>query len=609
MIQITNLSKSYGTRKLLENITFSLGARERVGLVGRNGSGKSTLLKIIQGDERVNSGEVVIPKNYKLGILEQHISFSQKTLLEECTQILKNEEAFHFYKAEKILIGLGFSTNDFQRPPCDFSSGYQLRINLCKALLKEPNLLLLDEPTNYLDILSLRWLKRFLQAFPGEIITITHDRDFMDSITTHTMGICRKSLKKFKGGTEIYYAKIKEEEDIYEKTRANQEKKKKEMMENIEKFRAKARRAGQAQSKLKMLNRMKSFEHLEKEDILDFSFCYRECPGKVLLEVENLSFGFGKKHLFETLQFFVGKKDKIGIIGQNGAGKSTLLNVLSGALKAKTGSIKCHSKAHVAHFGQTNIQKLHPHNTIIQEIQASNEDLTTTKIRSIAGTMMFPGDDGEKKIQVLSGGERARVMLGKILSTPSNVLLLDEPTNHLDMESVEVLKHGILHFPGACLLVTHSEYLLKEICNRLIIFREGGAESFHGNYDDFLRKIGWEMPHRDSQRHTVKKLLKKDYKKRRSEIIKKRGQHCTPLKREIESCEKQIFSLEELLKEKNNLLFKKEENSARKGISQEIGDTHIKIEQYFQKLEALTERHDALLCGFENELNELESSS
>ncbi len=606
MIQISNLSKVYGAKTLLKDVSFSLTEGERVGLVGRNGSGKSTLLKIIQGDERIDSGEVIIPKNYKLGTLSQHSSFSQKTLLKECTYFLEDDEFFHSYKAEKILLGLGLSSNDFEKNPCDFSSGYQLKINLCKALLKEPNLLLLDEPTNYLDILSVRWLKQFLRNFPGEIIIITHDRDFMDSITTHTMGICRKTLKKIKGATKNYYAKIREEEDLHEKTRANQEKKKKEMMGYIEKFRSKARRAGQVQSKLKMLDRMKNMELLEKEDILDFSFHYKECPGKVLLEVNGLRLGFGEKNLFENLQFFVGKEDKIGIVGKNGAGKSTLLNVLSGELRPHGGNIKGHPKVHSAHFGETNIQKLYPQNTIIQEIQASNQALTTTKIRSIAGTMMFPGDDGEKQIQVLSGGEKARVMLAKILSTPCNLLLLDEPTNHLDMESVEALKNEILHFSGACLLVTHNEYLLREICNRLIIFREGNAEFFHGSYDDFLQKIGWEVTKVDSSKYRNKKSSKKDYKRKRSEIIKKRGQHCTPLKREIEFFEKKIFSLEDLLREKNNILLMEEESSTKKALFQEIGKIHIQIEQYFQKLEFLTDKHDKLWCEFEKKLKALD---
>jgi len=225
MIQVQNLSKQFSGQILFENISFNMQPGERIGLVGRNGSGKSTLFKMILGELGPDSGEVVIPKNYSLGKLEQHISFSEKTVLEECTQVLKEDEKFDFYKAEKILTGLGFSEEDYHKDPRSFSGGYQIRINLCKSLLTKPNLLLLDEPTNYLDILSLRWLRRFLITFEGEVIIITHDRSFMDSVTTHTMGIYRQGLKKIKGNTSKFYEQLEQEDEIYQKTKENHDRK------------------------------------------------------------------------------------------------------------------------------------------------------------------------------------------------------------------------------------------------------------------------------------------------------------------------------------------------------------------------------------------------
>ena len=604
MIQITDLSKNFGAKRLFSGVTLSLGQRERVGIVGRNGSGKSTLFKIILGQEGADSGEVITPRGYKIEGLSQHISFTKKTLLEECTQMLRDDEQFDFYKAERILTGLGFSDQDFDLDPWSFSGGYQVRINLCKSLLNNPDLLLLDEPTNYLDIVSLRWLKGFLRSFPGEMMIITHDRNFMDGVTTHTAGILRGTCKKIRGGTDKYYAKIQEEDDLYEKTRVNQEKKKKDMMVNIERFRSKARRAGQAQSKLKQIEKMETLEKVEEEGTFDFSFRYKQCPAKTLAEIEGLSFGYDDEPLFSGLKFFINKNDRIGIIGKNGKGKSTLLNVLSGELKQKSGHIRLHPAVRVGHFGQTNVDRLHGNNTVVQEIQEINEYLTLTEVGKIAGTMMFPGDDGKKKIKVLSGGERARVMLGKILAKPCNLLFLDEPTNHLDMESVESLKEEIKRFPGACLLVTHNERLLKELCNRLIVFRRKGAECFHGGYDDFLTKIGWEEDGGPIEAPKPK-MSRKNHQKKRSGIIKERSRRCAPLEEKIRQQESAIALLEKELEVKSAQLAQRAPGVSLGTLSKEVGQIHKDIESHFAQLEKTTEEYDALKGEFERKLAEL----
>ena len=607
MIQVRNLSKSFTAKSLLYDVSFFLGERERVGLVGRNGSGKSTLFRMILGEEAPDSGEIIFPKGYKIGSLSQHICFTKNTLLDECTQLLKGEEQFDFYKAEKILTGLGFSEEDFNLNPKSFSGGQQLRINLCKSLLNNPNLLLLDEPTNYLDIVSIRWLKAFLKTFPGEVMIITHDRDFMDTVTTHTAGIQRGGLRKIRGSTEKYYAKAREEENIHEKTRKNQEKKKEDMMKNINRFRTKASRASQAQSKLKQLEKLNILEKLTDEHSLDFFFRYRECPAKILLEAEGLSFAYDKEPLFQDLKFSINKTDRVGIIGKNGKGKSTLLNVLSGELEQKTGGVKCHPNVRIGHFGQTNVDRLYMKNTVIQEIQESNEGLSFTEVRKIAGTMLFSGDDGKKEIKVLSGGERARVMLGKILATPCNLLLLDEPTNHLDMESVESLMEEIKKFSGACLMVTHNELLLREICNRLIIFHRNGAEFFYGGYDDFLNKIGWdEESNIDSNISPKQKISRKDHKRMRSEIIKERGRECTPLQDKIKELEKLIGNLEKDLEKKNREIVDSDSSGHLEELSREISKIHKDIESHFLTLEKLTERYDNRWSYFTKNLSDFD---
>ena len=610
MIQITNLSKSFIAKSLFRDVSLSLGERERIGLVGRNGSGKSTLFKIILGEESPDTGEIVFPKGYRVGSLSQHIYFTKKTLLDECTQFLTGDESFDFYKAEKNLTGLGFSEGDFDLDPRSFSGGQQLRINLCKSLLNNPNLLLLDEPTNYLDIVSLRWLKVFLKAFPGEVMIITHDRDFMDAVTTHTAGIQWGGLRKIKGGTKKYYTKMKEEGDVHEKTRTNQVKKKKDMMKSIDKFRTKASRASQAQSKLKQLDKVNILEKITGEYSLDFSFRYRECPAKIIFEVEGLSFAYDDEPLFRDLKFSINKADRVGIIGKNGKGKSTLLNVLSGDLKQKSGSIKFHPNIKIGHFGQTNVDRLYMHNTVIQEIQESNENLSFTEIRKIAGTMLFSRDDGKKEIKVLSGGERARVMLGKILATPCNLLLLDEPTNHLDMESVESLMEEIKKFRGACLMVTHNELLLKEICNRLIIFHRDGAEFFYGGYEEFLEKIGWaEEDSFNSLKKSKEKISKKNHRKKRSDIIKERGKECSPLQERIKRQEKLIGGLEKELAKKNIEIVDVKSSELIVTLSREISKIHKDIESHFLILEELTDRYDKRWDYFQKRLNELDNGT
>jgi len=495
MIQLNDISKHFGLQILFDNLGLLIGKRERIGFVGRNGSGKSTLFKIILGQLEADSGEIVIPKGYKIGALDQHINFTKDTVLEECCQALSEEEQYDWWKAERILFGLGFSEQDLDKHPNSFSGGYQVRINLTKALVQNPNLLLLDEPTNYLDIVSLRWLRGFLKEFKGEVLLITHDRDFMDSVSTHTIGLSRKRLSKYKGNTRKFYEQLAISDEIYEETRVAQERKKKELQGFVDRFGAKASKATQAQSRAKQIEKMGTMEKLDTENILGFKFHYKECPGKIILSACDLSFSYSGKEeddLFKNLSINVGRKDRIGIIGKNGKGKSTLLNVIAGELEARTGDITNHPSLSMGHFGQTNIARLKQDNTIITEISESNYELGEGQVRKICGTMMFLDDLAKKKVSVLSGGEKSRVMLGKILAKKSNLLLLDEPTNHLDMESIETLSKEIIRFEGAVILVTHSELLLRASVNKLIIFHEGRADFFDGTYDEFLEKIGWE---------------------------------------------------------------------------------------------------------------------
>ena len=610
MIQLTNISKSFGVQTLFKDLNLKVTPNQKIGFIGRNGSGKSTLFKIILKEEEFDEGEYSIPKNYKIGSLKQHLVFTEKTVREECALVLSQEEQYNFYKVEKLLFGLGFSMEDLDKDPMSFSGGYQIRINLVKLLAEEPNMLLLDEPTNYLDILSLRWLKKFIREFKGEVILITHDREFMDSVSTHTMGIQRKGVLIQEGNSKKYLDSLALSDETYEKTRQNQEKKKKELQEFVARNKARASTAALAQSKQKALEKMEDMESLEDEANLSFSFNYHDSPAKTAIHAENLGFGYtADNKLFKDISFTLEMGKTLAIIGKNGKGKSTLLNYIAGELEEQEGTLTMHPSSQMAHFGQTNIERLNVKNSISVEINTAVKNMNISKIRNICGTMMFSGDSADKKIEVLSGGEKSRVMLGKIIATPANLLLLDEPTNHLDMQSIDALCDAIERFEGSTIMVTHSEMLLRRLADALIIFHKGGAEYFDGTYDDFLEKIGWE-----EEAGAVKKKKKKttmsykESKKLKASLIKERNQEASPFKKEVTLCEEEITKLEALLAIENEKLLEasnQNNNSQVVEFSQSAAKLQTQIDDFFIRLEIASESLDEIMDRFAEKLDEL----
>ncbi|MCT4640945.1 MAG: ABC-F family ATP-binding cassette domain-containing protein [Bacteriovoracaceae bacterium] len=607
MIQVNNLAKEFAGRLLFRDLSFNISKGQKVGLVGRNGCGKSTLLKIILGMESSDEGKIVFPKDYSIGYLEQHLKFTHESVESECMSVLSKEEAFDTFKAHKVLSGLGFLEEDFSKSPKSFSGGYQIRINLAKLLLKSPDMLLLDEPTNYLDIMSLRWFASFLRKYPGEIILITHNKNFMDEVCDHTMGIHRQKLLFLKGNTNVYRNKILENEKIYENTRLNQEKKKKELEEFINKFRAKARQASMAQSRQKMLDKMEEFNALEDIKNISFQFNYSELKAKTFSQIENLSFGYTDDNpLINNLSFYINRGDKIAIVGKNGKGKSTLLNCLLGKLNS-SGMIKNHPDLKISHFAQTNIQSLFDSNSILEEVSSVSDELSHTQIRNICASMMFSNNDVEKKIKVLSGGEKARVLLAKILAKETNLLALDEPTNHLDQESIEILIQKLKDFAGSVLIVTHNEYILNNLVNKLIVFKDGGVQVFEGNYTEFLEKVGWGDL-KDSSMGTKKKLSKKEYQTLRQEIIRARSKELKPLNKQIEELEGLIDKLETKNKELTNILLEASNNSDADKItesSKQIKENEKKIETSFENLEVLFDRKTILEQSYKGKLEKI----
>ncbi len=609
MIQLVNISKSFSSQELFSNLNFKLNSGNRVGLVGRNGSGKSTLFKIILGEETSDSGDVVIPKGYKIGTLKQHLTFSESTLREEAALALEDEMKYDVYRVEKILFGLGFTQDELDKDPLSFSGGFQIRINLAKLLVTEPNLLLLDEPTNYLDIISLRWLKSFLRAFEGEVILITHNRGFMDSITTHTMGIVRKGLALIPGDTHKFYEQLQANDELHSKQKVAQDKKVKELEEFIAKNKARASTASLAQSKVKQLEKMDILADLGFDNNLKFDFNFKETPSKILLEVKNLTFGYTpEKILFEKISFTLEKGECLGIIGKNGKGKSTLLNTIAGELKHLSGEVKFHSTASFAHFGQTNISHLSPNNTVMDEIYTGNPGLSEASIRSICGGMMFSGDNAKKKISLLSGGEKSRVMLGQILARNVNLLFLDEPTNHLDMDSIEALTVAIQNFKGSVIIVTHSEELLRRVCDRLIIFAKHGAEFFDGGYDSFLEKIGWEEEDVVEKVKAAPKENNKENKKLKAELVRERNKITSSLKKKVEKLENSIMQLEEQLEIHHKKLIEVSstgESATLIELSKLVSDEESKVESIFEELEIAQTELDEINQSYEQKIEEL----
>jgi ATP-binding cassette subfamily F protein 3 len=531
-VQADNLSLAYGGVPILEEATFSIQRGERCGLVGRNGAGKSTLFRLIAGEETSDGGRIVLPKGYRLGLLKQQINFTKDTVLEEAALGLQEDEKDFLYKVESLLFGLGFTEKDMEASPHSFSGGYQLRIQLVKVLVSEPDCLLLDEPTNYLDILSIRFLTEFLQGWEGEMIIISHDLQFLDAVTTHMMAIHRQGVYKIKGKSSDIYELIALEEETYEQQRQTQEKKRAHMQAFVDRFGAKASKAAQAQARVKQLEKIPVLEKLKGVNNLGFSFNEVQFNGKKMLEAKNVSFGYVGP-LIDDFSLVIEKGDRIAIIGKNGFGKSTLLKLMSQELTPATGDIESLPVMKLGYFGQTSIQRLNPALRIEEEIESANSNLSFSQVRAICGLMMFSGDLAKKKISVLSGGEKSRVLLGKIVAEPCNLLFLDEPTHHLDIESIESLIEAIESFKGAVVIVTHSEWVLRRIpFNKLVVCHKQQQEMFNGNYDEFLEKIGWE---------------EEQPEKKKKEKIPAAEKSKSSSKSELKICEDQIAHIEEAI--------------------------------------------------------------
>jgi ATP-binding cassette subfamily F protein 3 len=623
MIQIEHLKKSYGNQDLFDDVSFKINPRERIGLVGRNGHGKTTLLRILSGETQPDEGQILIPRNYRIGYVSQHLQFSHPSIREEVAAGLPRGEEDALWKVEKILAGLGFSEKDMASSPSMFSGGFQIRVHLAKVIVSEPDLLLLDEPTNYLDITSIRWMERFLASWPRELVLITHDRSFMDRVVTHVVGIHRKRIRKVPGDTEKYYAQMAQEEEIYEKTRVNDEKRRKEMELFIRRFRAKARLAGMVQSRIKALNKMEKRDRLEDIRDLEFTFRYSPYKGRYMLHAKDLEFAYeGQPPLIRNFSLTLSAGERVCIVGKNGRGKTTLLQLLAGIAKPDSGVLTPSPGLQTGIYEQTHISHLHPNRTVEEEIQAAHGDCERQLARNICGAMMFEGDEALKPIRVLSGGEKSRVMLGRLLVKPNNLLFLDEPTNHLDMNSCDALLEAIDAFEGTVVMVTHNEMFLHALADRLVVFGEGGPWVFDGGYQDFLDKIGWEEEQEGRSVGAMTTSLslaakatqerggpsKKDLRKMRSEIIQRKSATLKPFEKKMDALEKQIEDAEKSLHALTvdmQVFDQNGEGMKVAEISKSIAHMQSRIDGFYTSLDEVTRSYEDLKASFDEKMQAL----
>jgi len=612
MIVLQNIKKQYADQLLFEEVTINIDPGERIGLLGRNGHGKSTLFRMIAGEEHVDEGRIIIPKKYSIGFLRQEIDFSKNVILEEVCRMLPEDHETEHWKAEKILAGLGFTERSMLDDPATLSGGYQVRVELAKVLVSEPDMLLLDEPTNFLDIVSIRWLEGFLKKWKGELMVISHDRNFIDRVTTHIAGIHRQRVKKISGGTAKYYNQILREEEVYGKQRLNEQKKRKQVEKYINSFRAKARRARSVQSSIKMLDRMGNADKLENIESVSFKFNSASFRPPVVMEARGISFSYDGKapYLIKDLSFTVERGDKICIAGPNGKGKTTLAKLLAGQMVPVSGEIAVNPQVEMAYFEQGNIAKLDDSRTVEEEMTLAAPGRDRGYSRDICGAMMFSGDNALKKISVLSGGERSRVLLGKTLLSPANLLVLDEPTHHLDMVTCNALFDAVNDFDGAAFVVTHDEYFLQKVATKLIIFLEDRIVVYPGKYSEFLEQVGWNSFSHDEYSNTEEDKNasnKKELRRSRAEWRTARNKILVPLEEKLKKIEEDIEKSETVQKKLTEKMLEAASVQDSDNIQKTSKDLHgnrKKIDMLYDELETTMNKYEDEKTVFKRDYGE-----
>ena len=600
MISVNNLSIHFTGTDLFSNASFLINDRDRIGLVGKNGSGKTTLMNIIAGYIVPQEGEVIIPSNTSIGFLQQEMeTHSSKTIFEEAltafSETLILEEKIHHLtkeiaertdyeskeysrlihqlteanerfqivggqsmegETEKVLTGLGFKRTDFQRPMVEFSSGWQMRVELPKILLLKPNVILLDEPTNHLDIESIQWLEDFLINYYGAVVLVSHDRAFLDNVTKRTIEISLGQIYDYKAGYSEY---VKMREDRLEQQVSaynNQQKQINQIERFIERFRYKSTKAKQVQSRIKMLEKIDeiSFDEIDNSAI-HFRFPPAPRSGKVVLEAHNLGKNYGDLQVLHKLNFAVINGDRIAFVGRNGEGKTTLSRIIVNELEF-SGTLKYGHNVQIGYFAQNQGDYLNPEKTVFETIDDIAVGDIRKRVRTILGSFLFSGETIDKKVKVLSGGEKSRLSLAKLLLTPSNLLILDEPTNHLDMQSKDILKNALIQFDGTLIIVSHDRDFLQGLTNKVFEFRDQKIKEHLGDIYDFLeyRKVEnlkqLEIARKEDKGKEINQSenkLNREKKKQLEKDLRKINTQITKGEEKISQIETEMKKLDELL--------------------------------------------------------------
>lgn len=591
MFNAHNITVSFGGETLFDQISFRLAKGDHIGLIGKNGAGKSTLLKLMNLENQPTSGSFALEKNCKIGYLPQDLDFDNgRSVLEEAylafeeikkveirqeeihkimeeTQDFESQSymevldelnelnnrfemigGYHYQsQTEKILLGLGFTIKDLNASTDTFSGGWRMRIELAKLLLKDNDILLLDEPTNHLDIESIIWLEQFLKKFKGALVMVSHDRMFLDQITNRTIEILHQRIFDFKKPYSKYMEIRKELRAQQLAAQKNQEKQIQQTEKLIERFRAKASKASMAQSLIKKLDKIDRIEiDPEENRRIKFEFSISHQPGKIILEAKDISKSFGDKHVLDSVNIDIERGEKIAFVGQNGQGKSTLAKILVGELESK-GKVRLGHNVQIGYFAQNQSTYLDGKKTVLESAEDSATPENRTKVRDLLGAFLFPGDAVDKKVHVLSGGERNRLALCKLLLQPFNVLVMDEPTNHLDIASKNVLKEALKKFKGTLILVSHDRDFVQGLCEKVVSFKQREVKTFLGDINAYLedQKFSSIKELEKKSKDQIKKPIKeKETSYERQKEIRGAQQKISKLERQISDLEKEIKKID-----------------------------------------------------------------
>ncbi|MGD1045039.1 MAG: ATP-binding cassette domain-containing protein [Bacteroidota bacterium] len=637
MLSLEHITIQFGERSLFQDVTTTVGPRDRIGLVGSNGSGKSTLLKVIVGLQQTDVGTINKAQYVTVGYLPQDgVSAYGRTLYQEsetafedvlqvqrelddahqqlttldpsCDDFadtlevlgelqhkLEDLDAYRMKsKIERILMGLGFSIQDFERMTDEFSGGWQMRIALAKLLLKEPNVLLLDEPTNHLDIETLQWLEEYLRQYNGAIILVSHDRTLLDNLTTKTFALSRGKFESYAGNYSFYETEREVRKELLLSQLKNQQQHIKQTQEFIERFRYKATKARQVQSRIKQLEKIEVVEVESEEEEIHFHFPPPQQSGRVVIELNNLGKHYGALEVFNNLDYKVERGDRIAIVGVNGAGKSTLSRILAGVESFDTGERIMGYNVVPSYFAQDQADELDLTKDVLQTVEESAGTETRTQLRTLLGSFLFHGDDVFKSVSVLSGGEKSRLALAKMLLQPSNFLIMDEPTNHLDMKSKRVLQEALSKYEGTFAIVSHDRAFLDPIVNKVLEVKPGSLRTFLGNLSDYIIKK------KEEREQTAQNTEKSDARlsdetqatwQEQQKLRKSLAREVRAAKKKVEEAETKIHRLETRKKEIEAMLanpdFYKNGEEA-KLISIEYKDVQIQIEQAYTNWSNMT---------------------